>query len=678
MCWFCFFPPFFRHGLLPVSLFTSLIFPRKASVVAGGRKGGGEGGVERGARPFLATGEGNMKSLPEEASFTPLLDRLLLTEGRNAKQPFTVSSASADILQDTDTYGISLLASLETLTRTRRNSSVLLWLDGVARRQFRWRKKDATAQRLFRWASRQLEKREALKSQLDPVKDVSFQPAINGNFVIKRHEPHVAHEDLVQLESRRFKQLEEKNCNQPWQMSTGPQKVLQVRGTMEDGEVECRRSGENNDDLSTSCYNKGNSHRILTDYPPLLERMQDDIAVRRQRAAECEDYARSESAALRQVADQISQPSQHADTKRELLFEEDVTFTPKINGEIFSPPDRPLGVSVAFASSFQLRQEGDAGFSLAPRRRPPPAMPKARAAFSPIRMEAFCERQRLCETRRREYLRCLGEEINARREEEEMAECTFHPKVNASALIRTPSFEETRTLSMRVPFGALEYKSPTQRRPLDYKDINELRLRQPRLSKTPASANKSNTHVQGRGNASLRGRAASRTPSRRAGRRSYAALHTPRQDDSKRTDRSNVMETSPVTSRASHSQKDIESGALDLDEQTLLDLSIWWKDILMQELEFSCGTCENREDDAFDPQLHEWALETPFTCTLASQTVIQALQELMNLSTGESDAMAPERIFGNESSWIQTSLQQGGRVTFAQFIELYKKLLHTK
>ncbi|EKG06316.1 hypothetical protein TCSYLVIO_002584 [Trypanosoma cruzi] len=638
--------------------------------------------VEPGAHPFWRREKGIMDSVPVEASSTPLLDRLLLKQGSTAKQPFTVSSAPADILRDTDTYGISLLASLGTLARARQNPSVLLWLDGVARRQFRWRKKDATAQRLFRWASRQIEKREALKSHLDPAKGLSFQPAINGNFVIKRHGPHVAHEDLVQWEQRRFKQLEEKNCSQPRQMSPGPQKILQVRGTVEDGEEGSRINGEHNDDVSMPHNTKSNSRRITKDYPPLLERMQDDIAVRRQRAAEREDYARRESAALRlsprQVATQISRLSQHADTKRELLFDEDVNFTTKTSGEIFSPPDKPPGVSVAIASSFQLRRQGDTGPSSAPRRCPLPEMPTARAATSPFQIKAFCERQRLWETRRRDRLRCIGEEINARREEKDMAECTFHPTVNVSPLIHTPSFEETRSLSMRIPFGALEYKSPTHRRPLDYEDINELRLRQPRLRKTPASANKSNAHAQGRRNASLCGRAVSRTPSRRAGTRSYVELHTPRREDSKRTDRSNVMETSSVTRRASQSQKDIGSGALDLDEQTLLDLSIWWKDLLMQELQVLCGTCNKREDDAFDLRLQDWALETPFTCTLAPKTVIQAIQELIYLSAGESNATALERIFGNESSWIQTILQQGGRVTFAQFIELYKKLLHTK
>ncbi|RNE99315.1 uncharacterized protein Tco025E_09238 [Trypanosoma conorhini] len=647
-----------------------------------------------------------MPSDSAAASATSLRERLLLMGVATAEPRPTVSPACADILRGTDAYGLSLLAAVAAPTAAQRRPTVLLWLDDVARRHFRWLRNDAansaTARRLFSWASRQVEKLGALRARRDAARNFSFHPVIGEKNVTGRHGPRMAYEDGVRWERRRSAWLEkerlrqaeegeevERACNRPWQMSPGTRRILRARDTagrvdpVGSGKEASRQPGAaSNSGALTHHYASRNSRRLTMDYPPLLERVRDDVAVRQQRAAQREEYARREPPALRlpprQLAEQVSRLCRRVGAARESGFGGEVTFAPRINRGIFSPPSKPPGCTVIVASSFQQKRQArhgaDAEAPLMPPGRAVPETQKAGPAISPIQTAAFCARQRAWEARRRGHIRRLSEELNARREEAHLAECTLHPTVNASSPSKVLNLEETRCLSMRVPFGALEQKSPTHRRLLHFEDISELCLRRSRLKKTPSSANASPFRVASRRSASPRGRAAPRTSPREA-RRCHAELHTPWVDAQKGRHLCNAVETSPAARRICATQQEAGGVPLELDGQTLFDLSVWWRDLITQQLQISFDAGAQGEDGAFDAHLYEWALESPFTRTLAPQTVVGALQELLCLSAGEPSAMALERRLGAEFLRIQAASQRDSGVTFAEFIGLYGKLL---
>ncbi|ESL06056.1 hypothetical protein TRSC58_06276 [Trypanosoma rangeli SC58] len=648
-----------------------------------------------------------MTSASVAASATSPLERPLLTRGTTAESRPTVSPSHVGTLRDTGTYGLSLLAAVTASACAKRRPSALLWLDDVARRRFRWVRNDArnslTARCLFSWALRRMEKLGICRVQHDPARELSFYSVFSEKNVRGRHRPHAVHDDGVRWKQRCSTRLEEekrqqaeeeeveRTCSQPRQMSPDTRGILHVQdtaggtGLVSSGRKASRQRGATSNGATTHRYASRNSQRLTVDYPPLLERVRDDVAVRQQRAAQREEYARRGSPALRlspqQLADQISRLSRRADAKRESGFGEEVTLTRNINRGMFSPPNNSSGCAATMASSFQQKRQerrgADAETSLMSPSGPQREKQKARAVISPIQIEAFCARQRSWEARRRERLCWLGAELNARQEEAHLTECTFHPTVNAPSPRKVPNFEETRGLSTRVPFGAIEYKSPTHRKLLHFEDISDLRLRQPSLKGAPLSANASPARVTSIRSISLRGRVAPHTSPRDA-RACYAELHTPWIGDSKRRHLCSVVETSPAARQTFQTQRDYGNVSLELDEQTLLDLSIWWGDLLARKLQVSFDADAHAEDDACGVHLYEWALEAPFTRTLAPQIVLRALHELLCLSVGETDATALEPRLFFELSQIQAASERNGEVTFAQFIDLYSKCLQRK
>ncbi|RNF07517.1 hypothetical protein TraAM80_03373 [Trypanosoma rangeli] len=651
-----------------------------------------------------------MTSASVAAPAASLLERLLLTRGTTAESHPTVSPPHVGTLRGTGTYGLSLLAAVAASACAQRRPSVLLWLDDVARRRFRRVWNDATnsvtARCLFSWwASHRMEKLGIRRVQHDPARELLLCSVFSEKNVTGGHHPHAVHDDgmrwkqrcSTRLEKKKLRQARgkevERTCSQPRQMPPDTRGILRVRdtaggaGLVSSGRKASRQRGATSNGAATHRYASINSQRLTMDYPPLLGRVRDDVAVRQQRPAQREEYARRESPALRlspqQLSDQISRLSRRVDAKRESGLGEEVAFTPNINRGMFSPPNNSSGCTATVASSFQQKRQkrhgADAETSLMSPSGPRREEQKARTVISPIQIGAFCARQRSWEARRRERLCCLGDELNARQEEAHLTECTFHPTVNAPSPRRVPNFEETRGLSMRVPFGAIEYKSPTHRKLLHFEDIGDLRLRQPPLKGTPLSANTSPVRVTSRRGICLRGRVAPHTSPRDA-RACYAELHTPWIDDSKRRHLYSVVETSPAARQTLQTQRDYVNvnASLELDEQTLLDLSIWWGDLLARKLQVSFDADAHAEDDACDAHLYEWALEAPFTRTLAPKTVLRALHELLCLSAGETNATALEPRLFFELSRIQAASERNDGVTFAQFIDLYSKCLQRK
>ncbi|KEG08836.1 hypothetical protein DQ04_06341010 [Trypanosoma grayi] len=669
----------------------------------------------------------------EEAVAHALLERLLkrdITDMRGELVDRAPPHVSQDVLSGTEKHGLALLAAAaaappssssprgngEWRLRCRKRPA-LQWLEQWERRRCRRvaakEKNVALARRFFEWRAQQQERVTAARVRFDPARGLSFHPTIREPSVgAARRSPQMLHsaglrwqqQCAKQIEKKRERQVveaqeEEKACHASWQMSPGTRRILRARDTeghaaspnnaaagvkdnSSDGKshsVSCRR-----DASVCRCPTKA-SHRLTIDYPPFLERLQDDVRVRRERAALREKYARRESGGLRLspqlIGDQARRLHDYTFVKRKCVEDEEPTFSPRINQGILSPPGRPPGSIVFVSSSFrqqkqkqqpQEKQKNDAELSLPKRQQPSreeESKTKSAVAHSKKQLKDFRERQRLWEARRTEHLLRLSEDVHALREEEHTKECLFHPIINSPCSTRALELQpEAFCVPLRgASLAAIEYASPTHRTLHQYEDINELRLKHRHSVKRPISQS---TVFPGDGRNNIMRRSCA----------GYAERHA-RQSISPKFGRwrSAGYKAPPlvVLNRTPPAQSHVRSMGPDLDESTLLDLGIWWNGLVTEKLQVPFNV-ESNEDNGGSCIPNEWLLESPFTQTLPLSVVAQALHELLLLTVHESRDPSSERYRHLMSSLQSSPSDNDTKVTFGEFIELYSNMIQSK